>query len=110
MRRLTFIILGGMLLTGCAASRPAAQQADLQPVEYIPATAPILAFDPQITVPAGGARVIPMISLSREDREVTAEGGLSAANVEYYDVQTDDDQQFYNYPSTYERRVLSDRV
>ena len=48
--------------------------------------------------------------LSRDDRGAAAFAGFQDQTVESYDIQTDDDQLFYNYPATYERRVISDRI
>jgi hypothetical protein len=108
MRQSIFIIMGGLLLTGCAASGPQAE-ASLPPAQLPPAqcqvavaTAPMLAFDPHVASPT------PM--LARDLRDQAAIGGFEDTGVEFYDVQTDDDQQYNTYPSTYERRVLSDRV
>ena len=63
-----------------------------------------LAFD----VPTRSTRALP--DLGRDDREAAAYGGFQGLSSEYYDVQVDDDQQFFTYPSSYERRVQSDRV
>jgi len=61
-----------------------------------------LAFDPAISGPP--------ITLSRDDRGASAFGGFQDLTTETYDVQTDDDQLFYSYPATFERRVISDRI
>ena len=101
MRRPTLIILAGFLAAGCASSKPAPTA--LQDRQYLPAPALALAMDPQTGAGTG-------LVLSRDGRDITAYGGFQDLSSESYDIQTDDDQQFYNYPSTYERRVISDRV
>ncbi|HUB27341.1 MAG TPA: hypothetical protein VL992_18090 [Tepidisphaeraceae bacterium] len=104
MRRYTFIIVAGLFLTGCAASRPAAPVAAVEAPQYASATTTALVFDPVI---AGG---VAGPAISRDNRGVAAYVGLTDGSIEVYDVQTDDDQQYYNWPSTYERRVISDKV
>jgi hypothetical protein len=94
------ILASSSLMVGCAAS----QQPVVAERHYAPAAAATLAFDP----PSGKARLAP--NLWRDEREAAAFNGFQTESAEFYDVQTDDDQQYYNYPSTYERRVLSDRV
>jgi hypothetical protein len=104
MRRYTFIIVAGLFFTGCAASRPAAPEAAVVTPQYTPEATTALAFDPVIS---GGSS---LVAISRDNRGVAAYVGLDNGSVEYYDVQTDDDQEFLNYPSTYERRVVSDKI
>jgi len=114
MRYRILIVLGGLLLTGCAASRPSTSpQAELQPVQAAPAIA--LAFDPAVPVAGAGdaaamvaSQPLPMIS--REGREVSAFGGYESITAESFDIQTDDDQIFYDHDSSYERQVFSDKV
>jgi hypothetical protein len=103
MRRLLPLLLGGLLLSGCAASHPTPVASEVPQHSYFPASSTALAFDPPI-----GAGMVPY--LSRENRDVSAYGGFQSLSTETYDVQTDDDQLFFNNNSTYERRVVSDRV
>jgi hypothetical protein len=94
-------LTGCALLSGCAASHPTQPQAAALRT-YAPSPATSLAFDPP------GDVALP--ELSRDDRGPAAFAGFQDLTTEYYDVQTDDDQQYYTYPSSYERRVLSDRI
>lgn len=100
-RRCILLAALGLMAAGCAASNPS-QSAALQPRVYSPSPAPALAFDPP------GAVYIPY--LSRDGRGITAYGGFQSLSTEYYDVQTSDDQLFFENDSTYERRVVSDRT
>jgi hypothetical protein len=103
MRKSILIVLGGLLATGCASSTQQPQTATLDQQATPPAAiAMTMAFTPQVNVPT------PV--LDRDSRELAAAGGFDDAIIEVYDVQTDDDQQYFNYPGSYERRVLSDRT
>lgn len=106
MRNALLIIAGGLLLTGCAASQPATCVSQDQTVapRYIPAATTALAFDPAI----GAGRPLPQIS--RDDRGVSVATGYETETAEYFDIQTNDDFERDNYPSSYERDVISDKV
>jgi hypothetical protein len=92
-----------LLLSGCAASRTPPAGTGLSQRVYAPAPALALAFDPKVggSIPAG---------LWRDQRGMSAFGGFEEDTAEYYDVQTDDNQEDDAYPSTYQREVISDRV
>jgi hypothetical protein len=100
MRRAWVVILAGLLLGGCASSKPVA--ATYAFPRYIPSVASALAFDP----PVGSA--VP--ELYRDQRGPAAFGGFRETSVEYYDVQTYDTQQYYGRGGYYNRQVLSDHV
>ena len=107
MCRLATAILGVSFLTGCALLSGCAASHASQPDAtalrtYAPAPAAALAFDPP------GDAYMPY--LSRDDRGEAAFGGFQDLSTEIYDVQTNDDQLYFNGASTYERRVVSDRV
>ena len=107
MRCQILILVAVAFAGGCAASNNPASPASsvsLTDRQYAAAASTALAFD--MPVAAGHS----MPSLSREDRGVSAYGGFPTESAEFYDVQVDDDQIFLNYPSSYERRVQSDRV
>ena len=100
MRRSLFVIVGGVLLTGCASSKPAPTVSC--PRQYLPAVAGALAFDP----PVGAGTP----DLSREDRGPAAFGGFQSLTTEYYDVQTYDNQEYYDRSGgNYSRQVIGDR-
>src|ERR1700677_1599937 len=107
MRRLSTAILGVTFLTGCALLSGCAASHASQPDTtawrtYAPAPATALAFDPP------GDAYLPY--LSRDDRGEAAFGGFQDLSIESYDVQTNDDQLYFTGASTYERRVVSDRI
>jgi hypothetical protein len=103
MRKSLLIIIGGLLATGCASSNQAAQTTALALQATAPAAVAVtLAFDPQ------NSSATPV--LARDLREMSAVAGFEDSIAEVYDIQTDDDQQYFNFPSSYERRVLSDRT
>ena len=104
MRCRIMILISVGLMAGCAASNNEPSQARLTERTYAPAASTALAFD----TPVGPGQVVP--NLSRDDRGVSAYGGFPTESAEFYDIQVDDDQVFLNYPSSYERRVQSDRV
>lgn len=103
-------------MTGCAASTGPQQtsQARLTAPVAAVATAPDTSVDAAAATalvfmpasPAGHG----MPDLSRDAREPSAFGGFQGVSTEYYEVQTDDDQLFESFPSSYERRVISDKV
>jgi len=97
-----YLIIGGLLLSGCSTAHQTPAEVGLCPERYAPAPALALAFDPAVSAPT------PV--LDRDVREAAAIGGFEDSATEYYDVQTDDDQVYENGLSTYERRVQSDRV
>jgi hypothetical protein len=100
--RTSFFILCGLLLTGCASTSHQTACPALSHQDYAPSTTVALAFDPQLGVAAP--------QLARDDRDARAFGGFQSVTTELFDIQTNDDMQFYNYPSTYERNVMSDRI
>jgi hypothetical protein len=91
-----------MMLSGCAASTQSPARQGLTQRQYIPAPAVALTFDPQLGVPAQ--------QYARDDRDMRAFGGFQGVSTEIYDIQTDDDFQVNDFPSTYERRVQSDKI
>ena len=100
MRRRLVVIVAGLILSGCASSKPA--QTASCPRRYLPAVAGALAFDP----PVGAGTP----DLSRADRGPEAFGGFQSLTTEYYDVQTYDNQQYYDRGgSNYSRQVIGDR-
>jgi hypothetical protein len=102
MRRTMLIIVGGLMLSGCVASTQSTAQRGLTQGQYTPAPAVALTFDPKLGVPAQ--------QYARDDRDMRAFGGFLGESTEIYDIQTDDDFQVDNFPSTYERRVQSDKI
>jgi hypothetical protein len=105
MRRTFIILIGGILMTGCATSKPVAQETTLQTPQYAEATTTAFAFDPAIS---GGTA--PLAIVSRDNRGTSAFLGFEPPTAEFFDVQTDDNQEYYNYPSYYQRDVISDKI
>ena len=107
MTRTLLIMMVGICLGGCASQQELQNRAlttkYLNERAYLPSPATALAFDPPVPT-----AYTP--DLSRDDRAAGAFGGYQGADAEYYDVQTNDDYQFFDYPGTYERQVTSDRV
>ncbi|HUB23981.1 MAG TPA: hypothetical protein VL992_01030 [Tepidisphaeraceae bacterium] len=101
--RLAMVSILLLLAAGCAtAPPPAPAQKVALPIER-PAVATSLAFDPPVK------SHIPPSLLWRDAREPAAFAGYQELDVEYYDLQTNDDQFFYNGLSSYERDASSDR-
>jgi len=94
-----------LLAAGCAATPPAQPTTRLTPTPSAlpPAVATSLAFDPPVK------SHIPPSLLWRDDRQPSAFAGYRELDVEYFDLQTDDDQFFNDGFSTYERDAASDR-
>ena len=103
MRRAIPVVFFGLLLSGCAASSPPNQRQASYPRYYAPAAALALTFNP----PVPPSRYVP--DLDRDDRQVAAYSGFESLTVEPFDVQIQDDQEFYTRFGSYERRVTSDR-
>jgi hypothetical protein len=87
--RITAIILGSLLLTGCAVN-PADVSHDQRESgrAYIPASAGALSMDPPVL--AGVSRV----DLSRDNRQTSAFLGYQQQVTTFYDMRLDDHQVF----------------
>lgn len=113
-----FIFVVGLLFAGCASSQPASRcevsdrdncsgpdQSDKRDQCDWHAPNPIttLAFDPAI---AGGR---PLYTISRDDRGLAASLGYEPTSIEYYDVETEDDLEYYHLPGYYQHDSVSDK-
>lgn len=101
--RTLWVILSGILITGCAAHKPAAM-----PQANITAPAPLVAsaalvFDPPII------QQEPRLDLSRSTRGPAAFAGFEDTTTTYFYVRTDD-RQTTDFTDRFEREGYSSKV
>ncbi len=103
MKRMTLAILGGFLVSGCAASHPApSTQVALEQHHPIATPVIVLACDPGIRGPVR--------YLDRADREPAAFVGFEGLSTEYFDLSIEDNQVLDYYPNSFQRDASSERI
>lgn len=100
------MVISGLFLAGCAASRPAPTASNLPNLSAVPLqsrAAAALVFTPPATLG------MPVLDLSRDGREPEAFWGYSQGTTDFYDVQLDDVQVTDPYTGGY-RESISERA